>query len=172
MGFLSNLLIAILGVINPVLAFTGSAVKYIISSAKNAGFNFVLDLVGVALPGGFVKDLMLGMVSDAIEASSLNSAVNSITPFNDIVLKCDHCSNYSHYYVKRMGNIVCNNCLEKNIDDKIVKNDRIFLLNNNISSVQYDLKEFNKPSISDKYKRFGEDPSFPSLSNKFKNFNK
>ncbi len=170
MGFFSNLMIAILGVVNPVLALAGSAVKYITSQAKTAGLCFILDLVSVGMPGGFVKDIMMGVVSDAIEASSLNSAVKSITPFNDIVLKCDHCTSYSHYYVKRSGNIICNKCLEKNIDDKIVQSDKIFLIKNSISSIHNELHGYNRSSLSTKYNDFEGKGTFPNLSSKFKNF--
>ena len=39
------------------------------------------------------------LVSDIIEAGSLNEAVNESVPYNDVVLKCARCDIHSHYYI-------------------------------------------------------------------------
>ena len=111
------------------------------------------------------------MVSDAIEASSLNYAVDKVVPHNNIILKCERCGNHSHYYLKKDGLITCKSCFEKNVDTKILKHDRIYLLKNNISIIKNELVNFKNQSLSKKYTDFNNSFKQPNLSDKFKNFN-
>ena len=171
MGFWSNILMAILSVVNPVLGFIGSTIKYVTSEAKNAGFFFLVDIVGNMLPGGFAKDLAVGMVSDAIEATSISSAVEQVVPFNNIILKCERCGTNSHYFVKKEGLITCKDCFRNNVESNFERKDKIYLLKNNISIVKNELVTFNEQSLSKKYSDFNDSFKPPSLSNKFKNFN-
>lgn len=170
MGFFSNILMAILSLVNPILGFIGCAIKYIISEAKNAGFVFLVDIVGNFLPGGFAKDLAAGMVSDALEAGSVSMAADQIVPFNNIILRCERCEGNSHYYVRKEGLITCKDCFRNNIESTYVKTDRLFIFKNNISTVKNEITTFTSQSLSEKYTNFNNSFTPPSLSNKYKNY--
>lgn len=108
MGFWSNVLMAIVSTINPTIGFLGSIVKYIVSPPTGRTWtSFVVNIFSQFIPGAFVKNLVAGMVCDIIEATSLSSAVNQITPYNNLVLKCDLCKKYTHYYVRNNGVMCC-----------------------------------------------------------------
>ncbi|MCI1779246.1 MAG: hypothetical protein LKI53_04730 [Bacteroidales bacterium] len=172
MGFLSNILMAFLGFIHPIVALVGSTIKYVTSQAKNAGTIFIVDIVANMLPGGFAKDLAAGFVSDAIEALSIDSAVNQVVPQNQISLQCERCGTYSQFYVKKDGLITCKKCFQNNVESNFERKGRIYLLKDNITLIKNELVTYNKQQLSNNYKNFNNSYERPSLSNKFKNFKK
>lgn len=143
MGFWSNVLMAFVSSINPAIGFLGSIVKYIVSPPKRAWSSFVVSIISQFIPGGLVKNLVAGMVSDVIEMSSLSSAVNQITPYNNLVLMCDICGKDTHYYVKNDGVIRCKRCLKKNVSKGITRKDRIYVFQNSICRIQGELRHNN-----------------------------
>jgi len=172
MGFWSNLLMAILSVINPIIGFIASTVKYVISEAKNAGFVYLIDVISNILPGGFIKDLAAGMISDAVEVFSLKSAVDEVIPFNNIILTCERCGSNSHYFVKKDGLITCKDCFRNNVESEIERPNKIYLIKNNIRTIKHEFLTLNKESVTSKFISLPNPKKFPTLSNKFKKFNK
>lgn len=142
-NLLSSLLIAIVSTINPTIGFLGSIAKHIAFRTGAIWKGFVVNVFSQFVPGGFVKNLVAGMISDIIVASSLSSAVNEATPCNDLALKCDVCEKYTRYYVKNDGLIKCKDCLEENLDKEITHEDKIYVLRNNVYRVQEKLRYKN-----------------------------
>lgn len=143
MGFWSNVLMAIVSTINPAIGFLGSIVKYILSPTKGAWPSFVVNIMSQFIPGGLVKNLVAGMVSDVIEMSSLSGAISQITPYNNLVLICDICRRDTHYYVKNDGLIKCRHCLKKNASKRISRKDKIYIFHNSIDRVHEELRHNN-----------------------------
>jgi len=130
--------------VNPGIGFIGSVINYITSENNSAEKLFVIDIVSKIIPGGLIKDLIFGVTADILEASEMSSAVNKITPYNDIVLSCHTCHKYTHYYVHRDNKILCSDCLKDEINRKTVFNDRIYVLNQSIYNIHRELFRANK----------------------------
>jgi hypothetical protein len=128
MGFLSNLFMAVLGAINPIIGLCGSFVRYVTDDSEHAGSSLMLDIVSGLLPGGFIKDLAVGTFADAFfEANSIEEATNNVVQYNDIIMKCDNCDEYSHYYAKFDNEIRCKNCLDIKLDRITNSRSKIYL---------------------------------------------
>lgn len=130
MNFWSNVLIAVLSVIHPAIAFAGSIVKYLTSAPEKLGFCFLLNVVRQIIPGGFLKDIAFGVLSDLVLVDTFSSAIKKIMPFSNIVLKCDSCDVYTHYYIRKDERILCRKCLEDNLGDEIRMDDKIYIRRN------------------------------------------
>lgn len=151
MGFFSNLLLAVVSVVNPALGLIGSVIKYVTSEVKNAATGLILSIASTFLPGGFVKDLIVGSMIDAIELDSVSSAVEKVVPRNDLALTCQVCGTNTHHYAEDQSIIKCSTCIEKRVDKKVEHNDRIFVLKNGLYQMeQKKVGEFKFPSLSDK----------------------
>jgi predicted transposase YbfD/YdcC len=164
--FAGNFLFVILERINPVIGVVANILKIVISRTDQRLKKdeiFVANLVNPSIPKELAISIVSGMISDAIETDSLNYAINNSIPFNEIVLKCNICSNYSHYYVYINRDIVCSKCFEKKMEKKIAHSNRLFYFKDDAEDLKSTLNDANEayklkspsdfPNISDKYEK-------------------
>jgi hypothetical protein len=154
---------AILSVVSPALGLIGSLVKHIVSDSKHALAGFCLDLFGTVLPGGFAKDLAVGVVADAVEASSLHSAVDHVVPMNEVALKCDVCGTWSRFHVRNDGSTKCKRCFERGLDAQVHFSDRIFVMQRGIYQVRSNLSAMQREAEGRGFRRADAGGSFLRL---------
>ena len=85
-------------------------------------------------------------------------------PLYSIVLKCNFCDNYSHYYIYHNGDIMCRGCFAKRINAKTPRDGVVYYFKDDIQDYQntycQKLTEFQKnsnykfPKLSEKYLKF------------------
>lgn len=145
---LSTVLIAIVSTVSPIIGFAGSVVKYLLSSARRAWMGFVVDVVGLAVPGGLVKNLISGLISDVIEATSPSDAADHVVPLGPATMECGVCGTYTRYYVKEAGTIKCKECFTDEVDERVSYGDKVYVLKNNVYRVHDELTEMNRLTLT------------------------
>jgi len=144
MNLLSKLLLAVTSsIINPSIGFIGSIIEYITSEEKNAGTVFLMDLASNILPGGFITNLSLGLITDAFRCDYLTEGVNKTIPFSNITLKCDSCNKYTNYYVQNRSLISCNDCFERGIENRVKEINGIYVFDKTIYELEQNVKVKN-----------------------------
>lgn len=143
MGFWKTLILAILNTVNPAISFMGSIIEYVTSESKNERKISTLNLISNLIPGGFIKDVSVGILTDALRVDYLSEAVNKTVPYNNVVLKCDICGIYSHYFIRKDNKIKCSNCFEENVKKHCESNSKIYLISDNINKFHEDLSNSN-----------------------------
>jgi len=140
---LSTLMLAAISSMVPGFGLLGSIVEFISSENPNAGKKFVLELATVGLPGGILTSLGTELVGELLLGSQVPYAVSKITPYQKVVFPCSRCKNYSNYYVKQGGKIICSNCLSRQISTSVSNNDKIYLIGRNVRHLHSALKQAN-----------------------------
>jgi hypothetical protein len=118
---------AIAGFFNPAITLFGSIIKFITSNSKNAVLSLAIDLTGMMLPGGLLKDIAVGVVSDIVETTSYERSVKKIIPYNNIILQCYHCGKYTHYYASIKDKITCTKCSQEQLIENNKDVNKIYL---------------------------------------------
>lgn len=144
MGLTETLLLAIGNAFVPGLGLFASIVSAITSDDRNSGKRFLFDLATNVLPSNFFVDLASGVVSDTVFEYSPYAAAQIITPENPIVAPCGICGSFSKRYVLRKGTITCSRCLSVEIENRTLKDYKIYVYEKKTSVLHGRFIESNK----------------------------
>jgi hypothetical protein len=128
-GLISNLLIVVLSHFHPVLGLVAGIVRHLVVGARPASQpteSLVAELLSPSIPAEFARSIAEGIISDAVEADSLGYAIKSSVPYNNVLLKCDECREFRHYYVRRSGSILSTRCLVEELDTEVAHQSKVF----------------------------------------------
>lgn len=139
-----SLMMAILSTLCPPIGFMGSIVRYVVSEEPGAGVRFLVDIVGLTLPGGVVKELVLDAAADMFLGSELAEATRKVTPYNEVIVRCNRCGRTTHYYVLKDGWILCSNCATDEMRVWAKENDRVYVLRNGVYRIKNELRLANQ----------------------------
>jgi hypothetical protein len=142
----SDLVMAMASSMVPGFGLLANIVDYITSDDPNssAGTRFIAELVTTNLPGGFLTSLATNIAIDILLGSQLSTAIDEVTPYNEIVLLCNGCRASTHYYARKSSRILCSRCLTAEVGNTVHHKDKVFVLKNGVYQLHSELKVANE----------------------------
>ena len=146
----------------------GSLVSFITSDEDNSLSVLALEVGSFALPGGFAKDLVAGLVADAVRATSFGGGVGLVVPQQRIAVRCGRCGAYTNRYVVLSALPACSTCATRELSGTGGGAMATFVVPAVVQEFHAQLAAYSPPSVSAKYTRFRDET--PAVSEKFWRF--
>ena len=144
---------ALLSSLCPPLGLMGSIVKAITSDKPNAGLGFALDLATSVMPtGGFLGDFAVELVKqsvvDVLPGRHVSEATRKILPYSPLPAPCSRCYKKTQYYGNKDRQILCYDCISRDLSSMVDPSDNIYIFRDNTNSFHSNLTQKNKPYAS------------------------
>ncbi len=141
MSLLAKIAVAALSSINPMI---GLFLDTLMSAGKGDVAGWVLNLVTLPLPGGFIKDVGLSVALElAATESGATQAARIIAPDGSLTVKCQDCGSLTTRYVGVNGSILCTSCAGGTIHRLSIGADRLLVYKSNISVYHGTIRDLN-----------------------------